>query len=90
VATVEIDGEEIEVQFELDAAGSPTAVTMSRYGDIGDDPWELLPYGFAVESEQTFGGYTIPSKLRGGWWFGSDRYDPSVASEFEVVAAEYD
>lgn len=27
-----------------------------------------------MEEESTFGGYTIPSKIRAGWYFKSDRF----------------
>ena len=29
-----------------------------------------------VEDECTFGEFTIPSKLRIGWYFGTDRFEP--------------
>jgi hypothetical protein len=89
VATLTIDGEDIPLTFEIDEDGAVRSVTMQRYGDIGEEPWELLPYGFEVLAEQTFGGITIPSRLRGGWWFGSERYDPASASQFDIVGAEF-
>ena len=62
---------------------------MIRYGDVGVDTWQPIPYGFAVEDEQTFGGYTIPSLLHGGWWYGTDRYDAQGASRFRIHEASF-
>ena len=64
-------------------------LTMQRYGNVGVPRWQHIPYGFSMEEEATFGGYTIPSKIRGGWWFGTERYDPEAASTFEIVDAVY-
>ncbi|MEX0822043.1 MAG: hypothetical protein WD021_07845 [Rhodothermales bacterium] len=47
------------------------------------------PYGFEVEEERTFGGYTIPSRIRGGWWYGTDRFRDEDAAEFNVLHAAY-
>ena len=82
--TLTIDGDPIPLTLQIDETGRLREVTMMRYGDVGVDTWQPLPYGFAVEDEQTFGGYTIPSALRGGWWYGTDRYDPEEASCFHI------
>ena len=37
--------------------------------------WRALPFGGHLEGERTFGGLTVPTRVRGGWWFGDDRYD---------------
>jgi hypothetical protein len=29
-----------------------------------------------MEQEATFGGYTIPSRMRVGWHFASERFEP--------------
>jgi hypothetical protein len=60
-----------------------------RYGKDGVDAWQLIPYGFSVDEERFFGGYTIPSVIWGGWWYGTDDYDPDTAAGFEVLEAEF-
>jgi hypothetical protein len=84
-----IDGETIPVTVRIDSAGNLTEVTMERWGDVGRDGFGLIPYGFAVEQHRTFEGITIASRVRGGWWYGSDRYDPDAASVFSFVAATF-
>lgn len=58
---------------------------MLRHGDVGVDSWQAIPFGVRVEEETTFDGDTLPTRLRGGWWYGTERYVPSEASVFEVV-----
>ena len=85
---ITIDGEAVPVSLDIDARGAVTALQMERHGDVGREEWGPTPYGFAVQNEATFGHFTVPSRLEGGWWFGTDRYDPEGASRFEVLALE--
>jgi hypothetical protein len=87
--SLSIDGEEIPITLRVDEQGQLREVTMMRHGNEGRADWGPTPYGFAVEDEATFAGYTIPSRLRGGWWFGSERYDEANASAFEVHDAQF-
>ncbi len=41
-----------------------------------------------VDEERTFDGVTIPTRLIGGWDYGTDRFDESAASSFTVCRAE--
>lgn len=86
---ITIDGEAIPLTLHIDEAGHLREVTMMRYGDVGVDTWQPISYGFAVEEERTFEGYTIPSVIQGGWWYGTDRYDPQTASRFHIREASF-
>lgn len=86
---VSIDGHEESVTFAVDDDGALTEVTMLRWGDVQVQEHQRIPYGFGVVEERTFEGYTIASTLRGGWWYGTDRYRPDEASTFEVQRARY-
>lgn len=57
--------------LSIDKEGRLKEVVFSRWKDTEKD---FVPFGVGVEEERTFGGYTIPSKLRAGWWYGTDRY----------------
>jgi hypothetical protein len=46
----------------------------------------LSPHGVLVEASSTFEGYTIPTQIRAGWFFGSDRF----ASEGEFFRCTID
>lgn len=84
-----IDGEEVSVTIAVDAEGRVEETTMDRYGNVDRPDWGPTPYGFLVLEEVTFGGHTIPSRLRGGWWYGSDRYREADATEIVVLDAEF-
>lgn len=84
-----IDGEEESVTFEVDEDGALSEVTMMRWGDVQVHEHQRIPYGFSVLEQASFEGCRIASTLRGGWWYGTDRYRPDEASTFEVRRARY-
>lgn len=84
-----IDGESVVFEAKLDARGAAKSVQMERYGNEGRKDWGTTPYGFTVEAEKAFGDYTIPTKFRGGWWFGTSRFVEGDASDYEIVDARY-
>jgi hypothetical protein len=86
---VSIDGQEESVTFAVDDDGALRELTMMRWGDAQVEEHQRIPYGFSVLEERCFEGVTIASRLRGGWWFGTDRYRPDEASTFEVLRARY-
>lgn len=91
VARVErvIDGDPIALTLEIDGSGRLRRLGMERFGDVGVDSWQPIPYGVEVVEEGTFDGYTIPTRLVGGWWLGSPRYDPSRAGVFRISGASF-
>ena len=87
--TYAVDGEAVSVTVHVGPDGAPRAFTLDRWGDVGVPSHRFLPYGFAVEEEATFEGITIPTRLRGGWWYGTDRYDPDAAATFTLWSATF-
>jgi hypothetical protein len=87
--TLTIDGEALTLTLRVADDGRLREMTMLRHGDVGVDSWRALPYGVEVLEEASFGGYTIPTRARGGWWYGSERASAAGASEFKVVAADF-
>jgi len=86
--TLSVDGEPITVTLDLDADGALRSVYLQRWGDVAGPP-QLLPYGFRVEAEATFGGVTIPTRVTGGWMYDTDDFDPATAATFEVRTAQF-
>lgn len=41
-------------------------------------------FGGLIEKEATFAGYTIPVRVRAGWYFGTDEFE-SRGEFFRVV-----
>jgi len=86
---ITIDGEDIPITVAVDDDGDVAEVTMQRWGDVRRDGYGLIPYGFQVEKTKEFGGLRVPARVRGGWWYGSDRYEPDDASMFEFVGVQF-
>ena len=76
---VDAGGEATTLTFEVDANGRLREVSFLRYGNLtAGGQYTLIPFGITVDAERTFDGYTIPSRLRAGWWYGSEYYDESI------------
>jgi hypothetical protein len=68
------------VEFEIDESGRLQSVRMQRWSNPGGGSFRLVEFGGMLDAERTFAGYTIPSRVRVGWYFGSPRFD--VEGEF--------
>ena len=74
-AIVSLHGETTPITVTVDQEGRPREMVMPRWGNLtADGSYRHIPYGVSVDEERTFGGYTIPSAARVGWWYGTDRY----------------
>ncbi|MGB3543907.1 DUF6544 family protein, partial [Rubrivirga sp.] len=83
--TLAVDGETITVTLHVDGDGAVQEVALDRWGDPDGEAARLYPYGFRVEAEGTFGGVTIPTRITGGWGYGTDSYDPDSGASFTVT-----
>jgi hypothetical protein len=63
------------VEFEVDERGRLESIQMERWGNPGGGTFRLEPFGGVVDRERAFGGYTIPSRVRVGWYFGTPRFE---------------
>ena len=78
--------EAASVEFTLGASGELESISMPRWGNVGGGPYRLIPFGGFIERSSIFGGFTIPTQLRVGWFFGTDRFN----SEGEFFRATID
>lgn len=70
-----VDGEPLSLNLTVDGTGKLQKLWLLRWGeDDQQHGWHPIPFGGEVEGERQFGGFAIPTKLRAGWWFGTDRY----------------
>ncbi|MBV8222650.1 MAG: hypothetical protein JO293_04770 [Candidatus Eremiobacteraeota bacterium] len=74
VAHLAIGEERMELTIEIDRDGRPGGVALERWVDQTGDGFEYVPFGGFVEEERTFSGFTIASRLRAGYFVGSDRF----------------
>jgi hypothetical protein len=83
-------GEGADLRLEIDAAGRLAHLSLPRWGNPDRGGFHYADFGAVVEAEGTFGGYTIPTRLRAGWHFGSGRFE-SEGEFFRVIvdAAAY-
>lgn len=68
-------GGDHRLTFALDESGRPVAFTMPRWGDPDGKGFRYCDFGGIIEEERTFGGCTIPSRLRLGWHYGTERFE---------------
>lgn len=75
IARFNAHGEPAQIEYAIGQNGCLTAVNMSRWGNPGGLDFGYYNCGGFVEEEATFDGYTIPTRMRVGWHFGSKRFE---------------
>ncbi len=83
---LESSGEKIELTIAFDDRGRVSSFRFPRWGNPDGGKHRYVDFGAVVEEERTFGGYTIPTRLRAGWYYGTDRF----AAEGEFFHATID
>jgi len=63
------------VDFAIDEHGRLESISLQRWGNPGGGRFRSVDFGAVIEEERTFDGYTIPTRVRVGWFFGSPRFD---------------
>ncbi|MEQ8995127.1 MAG: hypothetical protein RID53_01335 [Coleofasciculus sp. B1-GNL1-01] len=72
-------GERCNLILTVDHQGGLESVNLRRWGNPEGGEFHYENFGGVVEAEGTFGGYTIPTRLLGGWHFGSERFESEGA-----------
>jgi uncharacterized protein DUF6544 len=76
----------VAVNFEVDADGRVRSLVLERWGDPDNSGTSALhPFGLEVSAYATFGGVTIPSEGRAGWYFGTDRWENGVFFRYRIT-----
>ncbi|MEX2380857.1 MAG: DUF6544 family protein [Opitutales bacterium] len=70
-----VQGQLIALDLAIENDGRIEGVQLSRWGQPEGGEFRYEDFGGIVEKERTFGGYTIPSRIRVGWYFGAERFD---------------
>lgn len=74
-ATISVLGHTNRLDIELAEGGRPLSVGLLRWGNPEGEEHHFVPFGAVFEEESTFGGFTIPTKFRVGWYFGADNFE---------------
>jgi hypothetical protein len=84
---VALDGEKMTLRLTVDPDGGLREVFAMRFGSVGTENhrFQPIPYGMIVDRSQTVDGYTLPVEMRGGWWYGTDRYIESIVMKIGDV-----
>lgn len=70
-----LSGQRVGLTLHTSDQGQLDALRLERWGNPEGGEFHAVSFGGVVEQEGTFGGYTIPTRLRAGWYFGTDRFD---------------
>jgi hypothetical protein len=81
-----VQGERAELDFTIDRSGRLKTFKLPRWGNPDGAEFRNMDFGGILEEDRTFCGYTIPTRLRIGWYFGTERFE----SEGEFFRATLD
>ena len=73
--SLNVSGHAAELEFVMDGSGRLRSMAMHRWGNPEGGEFDRASFGALVEDESTFGGYKIPTRLRIGWYFGTERFE---------------
>lgn len=74
-AALSLYGEPAALTLELAEHGRLEALRYSRWGNPEGGEFHYSDFGGVVEEEGTFDGYTVPTRMRAGWYFGTPRFE---------------
>jgi hypothetical protein len=80
---------ESKLAMNLEQSGAVESVCLDRWGNADGGDFKMMPFGGTMESEKTFGGYTIPTRIRVGWNFGNDKFEKGEFFRAEITNAEF-
>jgi hypothetical protein len=89
VATWRIADQDDEVHLRIDSTGRLEEFRLQRWGNPSGERPGRHPFGGAVEAEHAFGGITIASRVRAGWWWGTARQEEGEFFRAEITDAVF-
>src|ERR1700687_1835658 len=72
-AAFAVAGEQVQVEIATDGAGRVESLKLQRWGNPEGGAFHYVEFGGLSAGEAAFDGYTIPTRLRVGWHFGTPR-----------------
>jgi hypothetical protein len=87
---VRAHGEESHIELDVDDRGMPLHAMIGRWGNPEGGEFHPAPFGIIVEDEGTFDGITVPTKIRAGWFFGTERFEQPGGEFFRAVVDHID
>jgi hypothetical protein len=79
----------LDIRYELDGESRAVSLVFDRWGDPdGAGTWGWHPFGGEITSHRTFGGVTVPSAGRAGWFFGTSRWPEGAFLRYKITDLE--
>lgn len=78
------------LDLSIESDGRLRTARIARWGNpepANPEQFHEVPFGAFVSDEKTFDGMTIPTTMRVGWYFGSDRFE--TEGEFFRVTVDH-
>ena len=75
VAHCQAFGESADLTLTMAESGRALSIKLARWGNPEGGPFRYAAFGAVAEEERTFAGFTIPSRIRAGWHFGTERFE---------------
>lgn len=85
-AHIVVHREWAELSLKIDDEGRLESFSLLRLGDPDGEDFHYHPFGGIVEEEDTFRGYTIPTRMRMGYYLGTPRFE--TEGEFLRIAID--
>jgi hypothetical protein len=76
VASIDVPPERSDVTLRIDDEGAVRAISLMRWGNVGQKDFGYIPFGGDMHAERRFGPVVLPSEVTVGWWYGTPRYQP--------------
>ncbi|AFZ45947.1 hypothetical protein PCC7418_3843 [Halothece sp. PCC 7418] len=74
IAHLKFQAETIPLTLSVNTEGQLETIQFPRWGNPDEQGYRNIPFGGMIEAEQTFAGYTIPTRIRGGWFFDGETF----------------
>ena len=74
-ACLTICGQSAEISLGVARTGQLKRIRYQRWGNPDKSGYHIEDFGGYIDKEATFGNYTVPSVMRIGWYFGSERFE---------------
>ncbi|GAA4733817.1 hypothetical protein GCM10023328_11640 [Modestobacter marinus] len=76
-------------RLRVGADGRLLEAVLQRWGNPDGAPFGRYPFGVSIDEEATFAGVRVPSVLRAGWWWGTDRQTDGEFFRARIVSATF-
>ncbi len=71
---VRVTGDTGHLRMRVDERGSLREISMQRWGKPEGGEYHEVAFGGYLDEDRRFGALTVPTRIRVGWYFDSDRF----------------